>query len=144
MADPLRINGRITLPAAEIDVRTTRASGPGGQHVNKVETAVELRFDVSASEVLTDSDRARIVEALGNRMVDGNSVLVLRSSEHRSQHRNLEAARARLAALLAGALAPRKIRRATKPTKGSQRRRLDAKKKRGDLKKQRRKRDFEG
>ncbi|MEL6431302.1 MAG: alternative ribosome rescue aminoacyl-tRNA hydrolase ArfB [Planctomycetota bacterium] len=144
MREPLVVDGRVTVPAAELEVRTMRASGPGGQHVNKVETAVELRYEVATSVALTEQDRRRIVAQLGSRMSESGRVLSVRASSHRSQRRNLEEARERLRGLLAEALRPRKTRRATRPTLGSKRRRLAAKKRRSDVKKQRGKRDFDG
>ncbi|MEM6672509.1 MAG: alternative ribosome rescue aminoacyl-tRNA hydrolase ArfB [Planctomycetota bacterium] len=136
--DPLTVDDRVTIPGDELDVRTSRSGGPGGQHVNKVESAVELRFDVLASTVLDDQARQRIVEKLGARLVGGKRLLVVRASTHRSQRRNLDEARERMAELLRDALVRRKNRRATKPTRGSQRRRLDKKRARGDLKRGRR------
>lgn len=138
MLDPLVVNGRVTIPGDELEAKTSRASGPGGQHVNKLETAVELRFTVGGSRVLTNNDKERVEGALGARLIGTDRILAVRSQAHRSQRRNLEAARERLAALIRDAIAPRKSRRATKPTRGSQRRRLDSKKKRGDIKRQRR------
>ena len=132
------VNGRVTIPGDELEAKTSRSSGPGGQHVNKLETAVEVRFATGSSRALTNNDKAKVREALGPRLMGENLVLAVRSQAHRSQRRNLDAARERLAALLREALAPKKARRATKPTRGSQRRRLDAKKKRGDIKRQRR------
>ncbi len=140
--DPLPVTARLTLPADELTMRAVRSGGPGGQNVNKVATAVELRFDVRQSAVLSESQRNRLLEQLAARLV-GDGVLVIRATEHREQGRNLEAARARLAALLKGALAVPKARRATKPTRGSQRRRVEGKKLAGEKKRLRRDRSGE-
>ncbi|MEC7233431.1 MAG: alternative ribosome rescue aminoacyl-tRNA hydrolase ArfB [Planctomycetota bacterium] len=138
--EDLRVDSRVVIAGSELEVRTSRSSGPGGQHVNKTETAVELRLDVRPSECLSNNDKERILEALAPRLAGAASTLIVRASSHRSQRRNLDEARERMAELLARALAPRKARRATKPTRGSQRRRLDAKRRRSDIKRQRRKR----
>lgn len=116
--------------------RFSRSSGPGGQGVNTADSRVELSVRVLEVPGLTDQQRARLAERLAPRLVDG--VLTIAASEHRQQLRNREAARARLAAAIGQALAPpAPPRRKTKPTRGSQERRISAKKRRGQLKKQR-------
>jgi ribosome-associated protein len=109
-----------------------RASGPGGQNVNKVASAVELRFDVRASS-LPDEVKQRVIALAGRRVTDAG-LLVIDSREHRTQAQNREAARARLLALLQHAAKRPKRRRGTKPTAASKARRLEAKKQRGELK----------
>ncbi|MDN5894205.1 MAG: aminoacyl-tRNA hydrolase [Nocardioides sp.] len=119
----------LVVPAGELVERFSRSPGPGGQSVNTADSRVELEYDVATSPTLTDSQRSRALRNLGRRLVDG--VLVVTASEHRSQFRNRAAARDRMAELLREALAPPPPpRRATKPTKGSQRRRLEAKRQR--------------
>lgn len=133
----LVVGPTLTIPAAELTWRFSRSSGPGGQGVNTTDSRVELSWDVGASAVLTDTQRSRLLARLGGRLVDG--VLTVTASEHRSQLRNRDAARARLTALVAEALRPpARTRRPTRPTRGSQRRRLDAKRRRGDVKRLRR------
>lgn len=134
---PVRVTSRIEIPDDELEWRFARSGGPGGQHVNTSATKAELRFDVAGSRVLDDAQKQRIAERLGSRLTD-DGVLVLQSSEHRSQARNREAAEARLAALLADALRPPRPRHPTKPSRASRQRRLDAKRRRGELKAQRR------
>jgi ribosome-associated protein len=119
----------LVVPAAELVERFSKSSGPGGQSVNTTDSRVELAYDASVSGALDDAQRARVVRTLGS----GPFVVV--ASEHRSQHRNRVAARERLADALRSALAPPPLPRVpTKPTRGSQRRRLDAKKRRGQTK----------
>lgn len=121
------------IPDSELTERFSRASGPGGQGVNTADSRVELRWSPAASAVLTEAQRARVIAALAGRMVDGEVAIV--ASEHRSQRQNRLAARERLAALVAAALVPPPpARRATRPTRGSQERRVAAKKQRGEVK----------
>ena len=118
----------LVIPAGELVERFSRSSGPGGQSVNTTDSRVELEYDVVTSVALDDAQRARAVGTLG-------SPVLIVASEYRSQHRNRTAARERLVDRLRQALAPPPPpRRATKPTRGSQRRRLDAKKQRGRTK----------
>src|SRR6185312_2946345 len=122
----LEISPALSIPASELDWRFSRSSGPGGQHVNTSDSRVELSWNVVDSRVLSDAQRQRLVSRLDSKLVSG--VLTVSASEQRSQLRNREIALQKLAELLASALAPDgPRRRATKPTKGSQRRRLAAK-----------------
>ena len=123
----------LVIPAGELVERFSRSPGPGGQSVNTSDSRVELEYDVSTSTALSDAQRARMLARLGRRLVGGR--LLVTASEHRSQHRNRVAARERLAGMVRTALAPPPApRRPTKPTRGSQRRRLEAKKQRGQTK----------
>jgi ribosome-associated protein len=131
----LEVTATIAIPEHELDERFVRASGPGGQNVNKVATAVELRFNVAASS-LADDVKARLSGLAGKRMsTDG--VLLIDSREHRTQARNREAARARLIVLLQQAATRPKPRKKTKPTKAARDRRLVAKVQRARVKAQR-------
>ena len=136
--EDLRVGSRLVIPARDLELRTSRASGPGGQRVNKVETAVELRLDLDACEALGPDRQLLVRERLAARLVQG-AVLVVRCQAHREQGRNLEEARERLASLLREALAPRRARRKTKPTRGSKERRLSSKRRQGERKRERRK-----
>ncbi|WP_434063752.1 alternative ribosome rescue aminoacyl-tRNA hydrolase ArfB [Phycicoccus sonneratiae] len=121
-----------TVPASDLVERFSRSSGPGGQGVNTADSRVELEVEVAVLP-LTDAQRRRLLRAVGPRLVDGR--LVVAASEHRQQRRNRVAARDRMAALLRDALAPPPPpRRATRPTRGSVERRLDAKRRRADTK----------
>jgi ribosome-associated protein len=135
--DDVRVNDRLTIPAAELSWRFSRSSGPGGQGVNTTDSRVELSWDLAGSEVLPTSVRRRAIDRLGGRLVNG--VLTVTASEHRSQLRNREAAAARLAGIVAGAMAPPpRARRATKPSRGAVERRIAEKKRRGQTKRNRR------
>ncbi|KRB48443.1 peptide chain release factor 1 [Terrabacter sp. Root181] len=123
----------LVIPAVELVERFSRSSGPGGQGVNTTDSRVELAFDPEASTALTPTQRERLVTALAGRLVAGRLTIV--ASEQRSQLRNRSAARERLADLLREGLAPPPpARRATKPTLGSKRRRIEGKKRRSQVK----------
>lgn len=128
----MKITSTLELPDADIEERFVRASGPGGQNVNKVSTAVELRFNVAGSSLPPDV-KDRLI-ALAGRKMTADGVLVIDSREHRTQAQNREAARARLAALVGAAAKRPKKRRPTRPTRAARERRLDAKKRRGAVK----------
>ena len=134
--DDLPVGRGVVIPGHELTVRTSRASGPGGQGVNTTDSRVELRWDVAGSTVLDDAQRARLRERLGPRLT-ADGVLILHAEEHRSQHRNRDAARARLRDLVTDALVPPRPRRPTRRTRASVERRLDAKRRRGDRKRER-------
>jgi ribosome-associated protein len=126
------ITDSIVIEERELDERFVRASGPGGQNVNKVSTAVELRFDVHASSLPHDM-KARLVTLAGSRMT-GDGVLLIDSREHRTQGQNREAARARLVALLQHAAKRPKTRRPTKPKRAAKEKRLESKRQRSEVK----------
>jgi ribosome-associated protein len=127
----------VEIPEDELSWRFSRSSGPGGQSVNTADSRVELSLDVAGTRSLPERLRDRAVAALAHRLVDG--VLTVAASEFRSQHRNRQAARARMAALLTEATAPpAPARRPTRPTRGSKERRLAGKKRRGRTKAMRR------
>src|SRR5687767_3009711 len=132
MDDPMTLGRGVTIPLAEVELRTSRSSGPGGQHANVTASRVEAVFDVAASATLSDTQKARVTARLGPRVTAA-------AQDTRSQLRNRELALQRLAERLAHALEVRRPRTATRPTKASKRRRVDAKKRRGEVKRDRRK-----
>ena len=133
----LVVTPTLSIDDAEIEEQFIRSSGPGGQNVNKVETAVQIRFDAANSKALSRDVFNRLRTLAGSRMTrDG--IIVLTAQSHRSQDRNRKDARNRLAALIARALVPPKRRKPTKPSRAAKQQRLDAKKKRSLVKKSRR------
>lgn len=133
----LEVTPALTISAAELEWRFSRSSGPGGQHVNTSDSRAALTWCISASSVLTDAQRERLLARLASRLVDG--AITLTAAEQRSQLRNREIARHKLAEIVAAALAPPgPRRRATTPTRGSNRRRLAAKRQRSETKRHRR------
>ena len=134
MAEVLPIRPGLALPLSEIELRTSRSSGPGGQHANVTASRVEASFDVAASETLSAEQRTRISSKLGPRVTAS-------AQDTRSQHRNRELALERLADRIAHALEVRRPRTKTKPTRASKQRRVDAKKRRGEIKRARRRPD---
>jgi ribosome-associated protein len=136
MANVLPIRAGVVIPMDEIELRTSRSSGPGGQHANVTASRVEAVFDVAASEALSAAQKARIQGRLGPRVTAA-------AQDTRSQLRNRELALERLASRLAHALEVRRPRRATRPTTASKQRRVDAKKRRGETKARRRRPDLD-
>jgi ribosome-associated protein len=131
VAEELRINERLSLPLSEIELRTSRSSGPGGQHANVTASRVEAFFDVEASAALDGGQRARLLERLG-------PVVTAVAQDARGQARNRELALQRLAEKIAAGLRVRRKRRPTRPTRASRQRRLEQKRQRGERKRSRR------
>jgi len=131
MEDPMPVARGVAIPLAEVEMRASRSSGPGGQHANVTASRIEAVFDVAASRSLTEEQKRRVMARAGPR-------LVAVAQDARSQARNRELALERLRARLAAALAVQRRRRATRPTRASRERRLEAKRRRGQLKRSRR------
>jgi ribosome-associated protein len=130
VADELRINERLSLPLAEIELRTSRSSGPGGQHANVTASRVEAVFDVAASQALDEPQRSRLLERLG-------AVVTAVAQDARGQSRNRELALQRLAQKLAAALRVQRKRRPTRPSRASKQRRLEQKRRTAEKKRRR-------
>ena len=137
MDDPLRIGRGAAVPISDVELRTSRSSGPGGQHANVTASRVEASFDVAASSSLTEEQKRRIMARCG-------PVVRAIAQDTRSQARNRELALGRLRSRLTAALTVQRPRRATKPTPASRRRRAETKRRRGELKRTRRRPEPEG
>ncbi|MFZ0390465.1 MAG: alternative ribosome rescue aminoacyl-tRNA hydrolase ArfB [Calditrichia bacterium] len=130
----IKITPEISIPYRELELSFIRASGPGGQHVNKVSTAVQLRYNLNKAESLPENVRRRLQEVAASYLSDEN-VIIITAREHRSQHMNHKAAVQRLTGLIQKAARPGKIRRKTRPPAKAKRKRLKNKRKRSEIKK---------
>ena len=132
----LKINENFSIPLQEISISAIRSQGAGGQNVNKVSTAIHIRFDVQASTAMSDEDRERLLK-VKDRRLSKDGVIVIKSQRYRSQDKNRTDALERLAEMIRKALVVEKARKASKPSKKSRQKRLDEKTKRGRLKESR-------
>jgi ribosome-associated protein len=136
-SDALVVAPDVAIPRSELDVRATRAGGPGGQHVNTSSTRIELRWNVRTTQALDDARRDHVLARLASRL-DGDGAVRIVASEFRSQRQNREAAEARLVELVRKALHVPKKRKATKPSRAAKAKRLDTKRKHAEKKRNRR------
>ena len=137
MEEPLKVTEGIVIPGSELRFTASRSGGPGGQHVNKTSSRVTLHWDLSNTDALNSQQRARVMRRLRNRLTRDGDVLV-HVDDNRSQHRNKEIARQRLADAVRSALVERKKRIPTSVSKGAKKRRLETKKRRSSIKRLRR------
>ena len=138
----LQVNDALSIPRTELDVRVSRASGAGGQHVNKTSSRVEIFWNIQGSRALSEDQRARLLDRLASRLTTEGSVRVV-ASDMRSQSRNRNLAEERLADMVRRALVIPKKRRPTRPTKASKEARLDEKKRRSHTKRERQNKSFD-
>jgi ribosome-associated protein len=129
----LKINEKLSIPLSEIEISAIRSQGAGGQNVNKVSTAIHIRFDVIASAALSDHDKQRVL-SLNDRRLSKEGVIVIKSQRYRSQDKNRSDALEKLAEMIGNALREKKPRKKTRPTRQSREKRLDEKTRRGRLK----------
>lgn len=142
IGDAIMVTASVAIPRTELDVRATRAGGPGGQHVNTSSTRIELRWNVRATRALDDAQRDRVLARLASRL-DGEGAIRVVASEFRSQRQNRDAAEARLADLVRRALVVPKTRKATRPSRAAKAKRLDEKRRQSRKKQDRRRGDDE-
>jgi ribosome-associated protein len=135
--EDLRVSRGLLIPASELREAASRSSGPGGQHVNKTNTRVTLRWNIQNSDALSERQRARLLERLAHRLTS-QGALIVHADQARSRTRNRERALIRLSAIVREGLSVQRPRVATKPSKGARKRRVDQKKRRSSLKGQRR------
>jgi ribosome-associated protein len=138
----LAVNESVSIPRGELDVRVSRSSGAGGQHVNKTSSRVEIFWNIPASRALTEEQRTRLLDKLSSRLATDGSIRVV-ASDLRSQSRNRDLAEERLAELVRRALLVPRKRKVTKPSRAAKEARLDSKKKHSNKKRERRNRSFD-